>query len=53
MVSGKQEKILILEKKLNFMSENEISRHLYLSQKALLGETSDEEDKELEALEKE
>jgi len=30
----------------------EVTRHLYLSQKALMGETTEEEDKELEELEK-
>ena len=31
----------------------EQKRHLYLSQKALIGETTDEEDKELEEMNKE
>lgn len=35
------------------MSQAEITRHLYLSQKALVGETTEEEDKELEELKKE
>lgn len=32
--------------------QEKVSRHLYLSQKAFMGETTKEEDKELEELEK-